>query len=175
MSRKIFVIVNAGWGGATAARPCILSVECNSSLGKVSSEHVQVTREELSQLAGFDVTTKLDVDGEVNHYFKRRAQARRALAAVKAEWTSAAEHLRIIELGAYERNVRPVKQWQVLGAVSLDKGKTYRDWQHLAFRPLRADARELRDEFASDNARYLTDNPEHPTTWKYKVVPVYAD
>lgn len=172
MSRKIFVIVNTADAFNPNSLPVILS-GVNSALTRNADGLLSfIDRDELpesflSQYQSINITEQVP-------YLDRRAKARRVLANLKADGFYP-EHLRIVEVGDFERSIRPVKQWQVLGAISSDGGTTFEDYKHLDFFPLRSEARTYKADQLSKDAEYRTKWPLTVIRWKYKIVPVYAD
>lgn len=179
MNRKIFLIVNVGYGGASAERPTVLSGDADSALARASSEFEKLTADELGELIDNE---KFDFDNAScdhyhYHYFKRRALARRAKAALEANdphvWGG---NLRIIEVGEFDRNTRAVSSWKIVRFISLDDGKTWDSGvvSHSGI-ATRNEARTQRDDWFSARVRERPCGGELGVKWKLVVTPVYAD
>lgn len=180
MSRKIFVLVNASVGALLRndGKPTIISSNSNTILAiNGTGEHVAATYAELVD-EGYDlssVSNKTENRDDL-HYFKRRAQARRAKASIEASNTFGEAELRIVELGEFDRSVQPVSSWKIEARVSKRTAHITEDGEWFTFvtgESTRNRARRFVKGRKSEDAQRLT-RSVHAAQYDYRVVPVYA-
>ncbi|WWO60283.1 hypothetical protein [Xanthomonas phage SB4] len=176
-NRKRYIIINTrpelnGYG-----KPVILAGGEDRVIADVGEDHAILTREEALPLRE---KYGMSYDGAV---FARRAVVRRALRKIRAldrGWVREnGEHLRIVEIGEFSRNVRPVMHWNIerkyrrrssnLLSHKSKPGPWSQPDQWQRGEPLRETARA--------QAKRLTESFKDDPTYQFKftAVPVYAD
>lgn len=176
MSRKIFVLVNV----ATPTifdKPAILSSASNSVLSlNATGEHVrnaeavEYIEENDIDLSGYDYN-----DGEL-HYFKRRAQARKAKRAIEASGAFTTAQIRVHELGEYDRSVKPVSSWKIEARVNKETAGRGADVEWFTYSTgvaTRSEARRIVTQRKSVGIQRVLNNAL-AYQYDYRIVPVYA-
>lgn len=179
MTRKIFVLVNIQdtLRKRGLEKPCILSSYPDSVLVvNGTGEHVSSTRDQFELEFGIDLSGYDVGDDDGLHYFKRRAQARRAKRAIEDSNAFSNAELRIHELGEYDRNLKPVSSWKIEARVSESTAWKDEPGEWFVYATGHATRNAAREDVAAARSvqqQRLSQSPQ-ATQYDYRVVPVYA-
>lgn len=187
MNRKVYAIINMRTD-RNVQKPCLMTGEArpsekdynNSVLHNAAAgDYRFVTEAERTLLndSGKYVTVRGDAA-----IFPRRALARRALVKIKGtDWArrQGVDNIRIVEIGEFQRDVRPVKHWNIVrkhrlkGRMPNGKARAWNtdNYAYNTGFSLRSKARK--------EAKILTEsfnrNASMQHQYKFIAVPVYAD
>lgn len=171
-NRKRYIIINTNT--QPGKLPTILSGGEDTVIGETHEEHALLTTEECKAMAD-----KYDRGWHTPAVFSRRAVVRRALQKIRAldsRWSrNHAEHLRIVEIGEFKRDVRPVKHWNIESKYR-KRGKVLgraRPWSESGVWSRGIQLREEARKIAADLTESHKTDGLHEI--KFRAVPVYAD
>lgn len=172
-NRKRYIIINMKPQTLGCGKPVILAGGEDCVLADSGEDHAILTREEALPLRD---KYGMSYNGAV---FARRAVARRALRKIRAldrSWVREnGEHLRIVEIGEFKRDVRPVKHWNIESKYR-KRGKVLgraRPWIESGVWSRGIQLREEARKIAADLTESHKTDGLHEI--KFRAVPVYAD